>query len=105
MTTATTDPSAGKAACGFAAVSATGAPVAPPIAASTSASLSARYATGVFTATVSPSGTTIRARRPATSDSTSMVALSVSTSKMTCPILMTSPTWAIHLTILPSSID
>ena len=56
--------------------------------ASTSASFSARYATGWRTGRTSPSLTTIRASRPASVASTSMVALSVSISKMMSPFLI-----------------
>src|SRR5215813_1403765 len=58
---------------------------------------------GVFTFTPSaPSSTTICATVPSSTASTSMVALSVSISQITCPAFTTSPTLTCHFASLPS---
>src|SRR5262245_22108954 len=58
---------------------------------------------GVLTFTPSvPAGTRICARRPSSTASTSIVALSVSISAMTSPALTTSPWFFSHFASLPS---
>jgi hypothetical protein len=58
---------------------------------------------GVFTATPSvPSSTRIFATVPSSTASTSIVALSVSISQITCPDFTASPTLTCHLASLPS---
>ena len=59
-------------------------------------------ATTVFTATVSPSGTRISARRPATAAGTSVSTLSVAKSKSGSSRSTASPTATRHLVIVPS---
>ena len=74
-------------------------------AALTFTSPSDRYATGSFTLCTEPSPTSILASLPPSVASTSIVALSVSTSKITCPLVIRSPSFTRHLTIVPSSIE
>lgn len=56
------------------------------------------------TGTVCPVSTSTAFTEPAAGDSISRVALSVSISKMTWPLVITSPTFTRHETIVPSSI-
>ena len=55
------------------------------------------------TGALPPAGTRILRRTPAPSASISMLALSVSISAITSPTLMASPSFLLHLTIVPSS--
>ncbi len=66
--------------------------------------LVARMAIGLPTATLSPSFATTTARVPASNDSISMTALSVSTSAIFSPAATLSPSRLSHLTTVPSDI-
>mmetsp|Transcript_36629 Transcript_36629/g.73919 ORF Transcript_36629/g.73919 Transcript_36629/m.73919 type:complete len:248 (-) Transcript_36629:135-878(-) len=91
------DAAAGAAA--GAAAEATGAETLP-----TSASFSTMRATGAPTSAVSPSSTKILPMKPLSKDSTSMSALSDSTTITMSPASTLSPSPFIHCTILPSFI-
>jgi len=97
---ASTAGAAGAASAGVAAA----AGAAPPAAAteSISPSVSAMRATVEPTGADEPSGTRILARKPSSKASTSMSALSLSTTMMTSPADTLSPTSLVHCTILPS---
>mmetsp|Transcript_15107 Transcript_15107/g.32745 ORF Transcript_15107/g.32745 Transcript_15107/m.32745 type:complete len:286 (-) Transcript_15107:106-963(-) len=99
---------AGAGGGGAAAAGAAAAGAAPPraaaffLASSTSASVSATKAIGAPTLALSPSLTTTAARIPSLKDSTSMSALSDSTTTMGSPFLTWSPVCFNQETILPS---
>ena len=94
---------AGSAAAAGAGAAAAGAPP-PAWTSAMSASFSTSSATGAPTAAVSPSGTRILAMKPSSYDSTSMSALSDSTTRSMSPASTLSPSFISHCEILPSVI-
>mmetsp|Transcript_7452 Transcript_7452/g.19863 ORF Transcript_7452/g.19863 Transcript_7452/m.19863 type:complete len:202 (-) Transcript_7452:253-858(-) len=69
-----------------------------------SASERARYATASPTGLDAPSATAMCARKPSSKDSTSISALSLSTTITISPASIRSPSFFVHWTILPSVI-